>query len=170
MAFPIVAIAASAGGLEAVSELLGALPAKSDMAFIVVQHLAAAQESLLPELLGKRTKLQVVTVSDGIEVKPDCVYVISPNTTLTIQNDRLKVEVRGPEVPHHPADILFNSLAEARAETAIGIVLSGAMLTGRSACDPSSIRAESPLPKNLPQRGFRACQKMPSTLAAWILC
>ncbi len=125
MAFPIVAIGASAGGLEALSELLGALSPNSDMAFIVVQHLSADHESLLPELLGKRTTLTVKAASDGMAVQPDRVYVIPPDTTLTIKDDRLQLRDRDHDRPHHPADILFISLAEARADTAIGIVLSG---------------------------------------------
>jgi two-component system, chemotaxis family, CheB/CheR fusion protein len=125
LAFPIVAIGASAGGLEALSELLGALLPKSDMAFIVVQHLSADHASLLPELLGKKTTLPVEAIVDGTAVQANRVYVIPPNTTLTIKDDRLQLRQRDHDRPHHPVDILFLSLAEARAESAIGIVLSG---------------------------------------------
>ena len=125
MTFPIVAIGSSAGGLESLSELLETVPSRPDMAFIVVQHLSAEHESFLSELLGRKTQMSVQTITDGMQVCPDHVYVIPPNTSLTINEDVLHLRERDRERPHHPADILFISLAEARADTAIGIVLSG---------------------------------------------
>ncbi|MGH8218511.1 MAG: chemotaxis protein CheB, partial [Steroidobacteraceae bacterium] len=125
MAFPIVAIGASAGGLEAVSELLAALPSKSGMAYVVVQHLDPGHESLLAELLGKKTAMPVEPVHDGIEIQANHVYVIPPNASLTVNAERLHLAPRVTDRPHHPADIFFTSLAEARGDTAIGIVLSG---------------------------------------------
>ena len=125
LAFPIVAIGASAGGYEALSELFEALSSTGDMAFIVVQHLSAEHESLLPELLGKKTEMPVQSAAEGMAIQPGHVYVIPPNTSLTIKDDRLQLRQRDRERPHHPADILFVSLAEARSDTAIGIVLSG---------------------------------------------
>lgn len=65
MTFPIVAIAASAGGLEALSELLAAAPAKGGMALIVVQHLDPTQESLPPEILAKKTAMPVLQAHEG---------------------------------------------------------------------------------------------------------
>jgi two-component system CheB/CheR fusion protein len=123
--FPIAAIGASAGGLEALSELFESLPASSGMAFIVVQHLSAEHVSLLAELLGRKTKMPVESIFDGMQIQPDRVYVIPPNATLSITDDRLQVQERERNRPHHPADVLFTSLSEARAESAIGIVLSG---------------------------------------------
>lgn len=78
MTFPIVGMAASAGGLEAVSELLTALPSHSDMAFILVQHLDPDHESLLPDILSKRTALSVEPAHEGLKVKPGHLYVIPP--------------------------------------------------------------------------------------------
>jgi len=124
MTFPIVAIASSAGGLEALTELLAALPAKSGLAYVAVQHLDPDHESLLAEILTKKTPLAVMVARDGLAIEPDHVYVIPPNTTLTVKDERLRV-VRRASGPHHPADILFTSLAEERAERAIGVVLSG---------------------------------------------
>ena len=126
MSFPIVAIAASAGGLEAVSELLSALPAKSGMAYILVQHLDPDHESLLTEILSKRTPMLVQQAQEGLHVEPDHVYVIPPNAALTLAEDQLHLGPRalGRE-RHMPADILFRSLADTRGDTGIGIVLSG---------------------------------------------
>ena len=83
-AFPIVGIGASAGGLEAVSELLAGLPASNGMAFIVVQHLDPDHASLLSEILAKRTRMALALAHDGMPVEPDHVYVIPPAATLTL--------------------------------------------------------------------------------------
>lgn len=125
MAFPIVAIGASAGGLEAVSELLAALPPKTDMAYVVIQHLAAGHESLMAELLAKKTPMPVDQVSEGMDLKVNQVYVIPPNTALTVEGTRLHLSPRQSEGPHHPVDVFFASLANSHAEAAVGIVLSG---------------------------------------------
>ena len=117
-------MAASAGGLEAVSELLGALPAECGVACIVVQHLDPGHESLLTEILAKRTILSVVLAHDGVVAEPDHVYVIPPNATLSMTGGRIRVAPRASGL-HHPADILFTSLAEERGDSAIGVVLSG---------------------------------------------
>jgi two-component system CheB/CheR fusion protein len=124
MPFPIVAIAASAGGLEALIELLGALPSRSGLAYIVIQHLDPDHASLLPEILSRKTSLAVASAADGGAIEPDRIYVIPPNATLTVEADRLRVASRAAGL-HHPADILFTSLAQEHGERAIGVVLSG---------------------------------------------
>ena len=126
MAFPIVGIGASAGGLEAVSELLAALPSKSGVAFILVQHLDPDHESLLTELLAKRTAMPVTQAEEGVVIEPDHVYVIPPNATLTVSDQRLRLVAR-PSVParHMPADALLKSLAADRGDASIGVILSG---------------------------------------------
>jgi two-component system CheB/CheR fusion protein len=125
-AFPIVAIGASAGGLEAVTELLAGLPAQTGMAFLVVQHLDPDHVSLLPGILARRTPLAVVQAHDGQRVVPDHVYVIPPNAALTWDEDRLRLMPRpSPPARFMPVDILFQSLADARAQSAISVVLSG---------------------------------------------
>ena len=93
--FPIVAIGASAGGLEAVSELLSALPATSDMAYVVIQHLDPDHESLLAEILAKKTAMPVVQIHEDLPVEPAHVYVIPPNATLTLGGDRFRLAPRG---------------------------------------------------------------------------
>jgi two-component system CheB/CheR fusion protein len=122
--FPIVAIGASAGGLEAITELLASLPAKSGMAYIAVQHLNPDHESLLSEILAKKTSLPVMQIQEDVEVEPDHVYLIAPNTTITLVDNIIQVAVRASGV-HHPADILFASVAQDRGDLAIGVVLSG---------------------------------------------
>jgi hypothetical protein len=126
MTFPIAGIAMSAGGLEASSELLGAVPSEVGMAFMLVQHLAPDHQSLLSEILSNRTSLPVREARDGSLVQPDHVYVIPPNSTLTLSDGHLRLSARpaGKE-RFKPGDTLFHSLAETCAERAIGIVLSG---------------------------------------------
>jgi two-component system, chemotaxis family, CheB/CheR fusion protein len=121
--FPIVGLGASAGGLEAVSEFLGALPARGEMAYVVVQHLDPSHKSLLPEIWGKRTTLPVFSIQDGALIEPEHVYVIPPNTALIVEDGRFKLTPRQPG--HHPVDIFFKSLAETLGDAAIGVVLSG---------------------------------------------
>jgi len=123
--FPVAAIASSAGGLEALSAILEALPDENDMAFVVVAHLSAEHESALPQLLARKTVMPVQSIVDGVQIQADRVYVIPPNTTVRIADERLRLRVRERGQPHHPADILFSSLAEERGHSAIGIVLSG---------------------------------------------
>lgn len=125
MSFPIVAIGASAGGLDAVSELLGALPQRSGMAYIFVQHLAPGHASVLPEILSKRTDMPVLSAHDGQQIDVDHVYVIPPNTTLSLTDGHLRLDPREGGARHKPVDILFTSLAREHAQSAIAVVLSG---------------------------------------------
>ena len=121
---PIVAVASSADDLEAVSELLSALPADYSAAFIVVQHLNAGRERLLAETLAKRTILPVMLAHDGVVAEQDHVYLTPANTTLTMTGRRIRVTPNAGKL-HHPGDILFTSLAKERGDSAIGVVLSG---------------------------------------------
>ena len=121
---PIVAVASSADDLEAVSELLSALPAEYSAAFIVVQSLNAGREKLLAEALAERTILPVVHAHDGILAEQGHVYLIPANATLTMSGRRIRVTPNAGKL-HHPGDSLFTSLAKERGDSAIGVVLSG---------------------------------------------
>ncbi len=123
--FPIVAIGASAGGLEAFTELLKALPAKSGMGFVLIQHLEPTHESVLTQLLSRATPMPVVQASEGMAVKPDRVYIIPPNKGMTIRNGTLRLSERVKGGPHHPIDEFCFALAEDRKRAAMGILLSG---------------------------------------------
>jgi two-component system CheB/CheR fusion protein len=87
----VVGIGASAGGLEAFSELLSHLPADTGMAFVLVQHLSPDQDSLLEELLDRSTPIAVVRATDGVTVEANRVYVIPPATSMTIAAGRLQL-------------------------------------------------------------------------------
>src|SRR5665647_260374 len=122
-AFPIVGIGASAGGLDPITKLLENLSLDTGMAFVVIQHLATGQESMLPEILSRSTKMKVLQVTDGIKVEKNYVYVITPGTTMTLKNGFLKLVPKGTALK--PINDFFVSLASELKTQAIGIVLSG---------------------------------------------
>jgi two-component system CheB/CheR fusion protein len=127
----IVGIGASAGGLEAFIQLLRNLPADTGMAFVLVQHLDPKHESVLTGLLSRRTNIPVKEVKDGIAVEPDHVYVMPPNTDMTISEGILSLKPRTEVRGHHmPVDHFFHSLAEDQKENAIGVILSGTASDG----------------------------------------
>jgi len=128
--FPIVAIGASAGGVEACSTLLKQLPANTGMAFVIVLHLHPDHESVLSELFGRTTNMPVKEIQDGMLVQADHVYVIPPNTELIIFHDRLQLTDRNEKPPHLPIDRFMTSLAEELGSNAIGIILSGTASDG----------------------------------------
>ena len=124
--FAVVGVGASAGGLEAFAQLLAHLPEKTGMAFVLVQHLDAAQDSHLTELLSKSTRLPVHEATAGMAVSPDGVYVIPPNTNMAIVGGILQLTPRADATgPHRPLDFFFRSLAADRSSRAIGVLLSG---------------------------------------------
>ncbi len=122
----MVAVGASAGGLAAFTALLKALPAKTGMAFVLIQHLEPKHESALTALLSKATGMPVVEVSDGIAVEPNHVYVIPPNKNMTIREGTLRLAPRSDTPgPQRPIDDFSIALAEEQGNAAIGVVLSG---------------------------------------------
>src|SRR4028119_2088093 len=124
--FPIVGIAASAGGLEAFTELLGHLPVDTGMAFVLIQHLAPDHKSLLCEILARTTQMPVNEVQDGMAVEPNQVYVIPPNTKMVLSKGVLQLSPRQKIYGKYmPGDAFFTSLAVDRKHKAIGVVLSG---------------------------------------------
>jgi two-component system CheB/CheR fusion protein len=123
---PVVGIGASAGGLDALQVLIPTIPAKSGVAFVVVQHLDPAKESQLGKLLTKVSPVPVVNVTGTMQAEPDHVYVIQPNTALTLVGDRLQISELHEERGYRtPIDTFFTSLAEARGERAACVILSG---------------------------------------------
>ena len=127
----IVGIGASAGGLEAVTELLTALPSKTGLAFVLVQHLAPHHPSMLVELLARHTAMPVEEALDGTAIEPDHLYVIPPNTNLGMLHGVLQVL---PGAATHGAlttvDHFLRSLALDQGPQAIGVILSGSASDG----------------------------------------
>ncbi len=132
ISFPVVGIGASAGGLEAFSDLLRHLPNETGMAFVCVQHLDPTHVSLLASILSKVTSMPVLEVTQGMPMEPNHVYVIPPNACLSVSANILKLEPRSESQceGHKPIDIFFKSIAEAFGNRSIGVVLSGTASDG----------------------------------------
>ena len=128
----VAGVGASAGGLEAFSDLLRFLPPTTGMAFVLVQHLDPHHQSMLPDLLAAKTRMPVLQVHDGTRIEPDHVYVIPPNAQMRIQDYVLVLSSRPSAVQEtfKPVDVFFNSLADELHFNAIGIVLSGTASDG----------------------------------------
>ncbi len=128
--FPIVAIGASAGGLEAMVELLQHLPPDTGMAFIYVQHLSPNHKSMLTDILSKKTSMKVQEIDDMDKIKPNNVFVIPYNKGIEVTDGNIKLIPRSENTTAISVDILFSSLARAQKERVIGIVLSGSASDG----------------------------------------
>ncbi len=122
----VIGVGASAGGLEAFSGLLSALPSLTGMAFIFVQHLDPTHSSLLSELLAGHTSMAVLEAEDRMPIAPDHVYVIPPGVSLSVEAGMLRVSV--PQQRHGarlPFDFLLHSMAKECGRRAICVILSG---------------------------------------------
>src|SRR5450432_1733169 len=89
--FLVVAVGASAGGLQAFSKLLAPIPRSAPLAVVLVQHMSRTQPSMLPEILARRTALQVSLATDALRVQVGHVYVIPPDTHMTVIDGHLRV-------------------------------------------------------------------------------
>lgn len=125
--FPVVGIAASTGGLEAFTELISHLPTDTGMAFVLIQHLSPDYKSLLSDILGKVTAMPVYQAQNLMMVEPNNIYVIPPNTQMTLVGGLLNLAPRQKIYGKYlPGDIFFESLAADLGNKAIAVVLSGA--------------------------------------------
>ena len=128
--FPVVGIGASAGGLEAFTELLGNLPNDTGMAFVLIQHLDPKHDSHLSELLSKASKMPVAEVQGDTRVEANHVYVISPRHNLDIAGGVLHARPRLEGGRNMPVDAFLRSLAADRGGRAYGVILSGTASDG----------------------------------------
>ena len=124
--FPVVAVGASAGGLEAYTALFRALPIDTGMAFVLIQHLDPKHRSLLAEILAKLTKMSVEEVKSGVRIHPNRVYVIPANASMSISAGVFTLTPRHSEAGAHLSiNFFMRALAEERKSGAIGVILSG---------------------------------------------
>ena len=124
--FPIVGIGASAGGLDACRKMLGAIPAHTGMAFILVQHLDPHHESMMADLLAGHTPMTVRQAADGMSIERDHLYLIPPGVYLSVVG--LTLHLSQPQARHGarmPFDFFLQSLAEDCGARAVCVVLSG---------------------------------------------
>lgn len=124
----VVAIGASAGGLEALQLFFSKMESNSGMAFVVLQHLSPDYKSLMGELLSKHTDMQVLKAETGVEIQANTVYLLPPKMNLSIRDSRLVLaeqDHRASHVVNFPIDTFFNSLALDQRDRAVCVVLSG---------------------------------------------
>src|SRR5439155_277799 len=152
--FPVVGVGASAGGLEALSQLLRNLPSDTGMAFVLVQHLSAKHESILASILARETSMPVQEATEDMPIQPDHVYVIPAGQDMVIKDGTLGLRPRLPaDGRHMPVDLFLRTLADVQGSQAVAIVLSGTGTDGTLGCkavkaaggisfaqDPSSAR------------------------------
>ena len=127
----VVAVGASAGGLEAFSQVLDQLDANPGVAFVFVQHLSPQHTSALPELLSQRTTLKVVQASNGMDIEPNHVYVMPPNAQMEVFQGALHLLPRPTDRSQFtPIDFFLQSLARWAQDRAIAVILSGTASDG----------------------------------------
>jgi two-component system, chemotaxis family, CheB/CheR fusion protein len=127
----IVGIGASAGGLEALSELLASLPVDLDLALVIVQHLSPQHASALPAIMSARTQLTVVEVEDGTKLQPNHVYVVPPAVQLEMSDGVFQVLPRPHDRSQYtPIDFFLQSLARSAQDKAVAVILSGTASDG----------------------------------------
>jgi two-component system chemotaxis response regulator CheB len=126
-AFDVVALAASAGGLNALTHVLAALPADFPASLVVVQHLDRRHRSVMADILARRCKVNVKEAADGEALQPGCAYIAPPNHHLLVDRDH-RISLTQTELVHFvrpSADLMFESTAASYKERAIAVVLSG---------------------------------------------
>lgn len=122
----IVAIGASAGGLEALKAFFENVPNDSQNAYVVIQHLSPDYKSMMGELLKRNTQLPITEISNGMDVKPGMIYLIPPVNNLVLKDGKLFLKEKPKDQTLNlPIDMFFESLAKERKEKAIGVILSG---------------------------------------------
>ena len=176
-----VGIGASAGGLESLSEFFQHIPAKLNMAFVVVTHLHRDHKSILDRLLKTDARLPVHRVEKDIKIEPGHIYVLIENTQLQIKDGELKVKTRDKKILNSSIDIFFESLAEDFADKAIGIILSGGGSDGLEGAkaiskagglilvqDPLSAKAEG-MPNSIIGHDHPSAVLRPSELAETLI-
>jgi len=129
LSFPVIAMAASVGGLEALSVILGGLPAGFPAAIAIVMHLSPDHKSILAEILSRRTALMVRQAHTGDVLSPSCVFVAPPNRHLSVgPGGRLKLSSAEAKKVHYArpsAEPLFASVAAIYGRSAVAVVLTG---------------------------------------------
>jgi two-component system CheB/CheR fusion protein len=129
----IVGIGSSAGGLEAISELTRALPTKSNMAYLIAQHLSPSHRSMLVDLIKRESSIGVADAADGMTPQPNCIYITPPNRDIELRDNRICLsEARSGPMPKPDINRLFHSIAKDCGSHCIGVILSGTGTDGSS--------------------------------------
>lgn len=121
----VVAIGASAGGLDALERLFQGMAVDSGAAFVVIQHLSPDHKSMMANLLGRHTTMPVVMVEDDMGIEANHVYLIPPGSIMYVNQGHLRLTPKNPRGLTLPIDVFFSSLAEEYGPKSIGVILSG---------------------------------------------
>lgn len=122
----VVAVGASAGGLESIEGVFRDIPNQSGTAFVLIQHLSPDFKSFMPEILARKTGLRIVAITEDLEIEPDTIYLLPAHVQGSLAGNRFRLLSSDPNrVYNKPIDIFFRSLAEQWRDKAVGIVLSG---------------------------------------------
>ncbi|RYY20174.1 MAG: chemotaxis protein, partial [Chitinophagaceae bacterium] len=122
----IVAIGASAGGLEAIHDFFDHMPGKPDVSFVIIQHLSPDHKSLLVELVSRHTQMSVAEAGENMQLLRNCIYVIPNNKLMTVENNRLVLEAKKTNYsPNNAIDFFLLSLAAEKKHRGIAVILSG---------------------------------------------
>jgi two-component system CheB/CheR fusion protein len=160
-AFPIVAIGGSAGGVDALKELLHHLPQQTGMAYLYIQHSIPDIDNLI-SVLSEATEMPVIEVKEPVSISPNYLYLLSPDKTMQIVDGMIKEDDRVVRLYENmPINQVFTSLAEYYREAIIGIILSGA--DGDGSLGLKAIRQASGL--TFAQDDSAAFQSMPQNAA-----
>src|ERR1043166_6344720 len=127
----VVGVGASAGGLDALKQLIASVPGDTGLALVVLQHLPPSQTGQLASLLASATALPVIDVKTGHRIEPNTILVVPPHTSACLFRGALVLRTAKPgDRPRHPIDALFASIADVLREGAVGVVLSGTASDG----------------------------------------
>ena len=121
----MVAVGASAGGLDALERLFSTLPPDSGAAFVVIQHLSPDHKSMMDNLLARYTRMPVRVAEEGMPLAPNAVFLIPAGKTMQLQGDRLRLDPKPEHGLSLPIDLFFTSMAEQCVDRAVAVVLSG---------------------------------------------
>ncbi len=129
VSFPLIAVGASAGGLEALEDFVDALPSEPGLAVVILSHGERSRESHLADILGKHTEIPIETVSDGLTPEANRIYVCPVGVPIEMVDGAFRL-VEEDAATEHPIDRLFRSMADDQGSRVVGVVLSGALSDG----------------------------------------
>ncbi|MGZ5001175.1 MAG: chemotaxis protein CheB [Methylomonas sp.] len=121
----VVAIGASAGGLDALERFFDEMQVNSGAAFVVIQHLSPDHKSMMDNLLSRHTSMPVVVAENGMNLEENRVYLIPPGKNMTVAGKQLRLIPKNPHVFSLPIDLFFTSLSKEFGNLSIGVILSG---------------------------------------------
>ena len=179
---PVVAVGASAGGLEALERLFNAMPIDSGLAFVIIQHLSPDFRSMMDELLARQSRMTIRHAGNGMKIEANTIYLNPPRQNLHITGNTLSlVAPLAGAVPNHPIDAFFVSLAAARGDAATGVILSGTGNDGTKGAlaimqaggkvivqEPGSAQFEN-MPRNAIEKGAASVTALPEDIPSVLI-